>query len=317
MNKIWNSKIVSFFRNSPKTTIGALLIIIMLVLTLGAGIFTPHDPTHRYIGEYHTPPSAAHILGTTRLGNDVFSQTLYGGRKSIVVGIFAGAITVFLGLFFGISSGYFGGKYDSIMTTIINILMVIPNIVLLLIITSLVGGVSPVLICLIIGLTSWPWNARVLRAQTMSIRNREFIYSAETLGETKLRVMFVEIMPNMLSMISSAFVGTLIYAIMAQATLEFIGFGDPLSVTWGTMLYNAQKSGALTAGKWWELVGPIGGIVLFGAGLTLINFSIDEVSNPKLRAQRIMRAYYRVIKKQRKLKKVNSDQTKIQEGKSM
>jgi peptide/nickel transport system permease protein len=129
--------------------------------------------------------------------------------------------------------------------------------------------------------------------------------------------MFVEIMPNMLSMISSSFVGTLIYAIMAQATLEFIGFGDPLSVTWGTMLYNAQKSGALTAGMWWELIGPIAGIVLFGAGLTLINFSIDEVSNPKLRAQRIMRAYYRVMKKQRKLKNRNSDQTKIQEGKSM
>lgn len=317
MKKIWNSKLMSFFRNSPKTTIGALLILLMLVLTIGAGLITPHDPTHRYIGEYHSLPSAKHLLGTTQLGNDIFAQTLYGGRKSIVVGIFAGAITVVLGLFFGISSGYFGGVYDSIMTTIINILMVIPNIVLLLIITSLLGGVSPVVICLIIGLTSWPWNARVLRAQTMSIRNREFVYSAETLGEKKLRIMFVEIMPNMLSMISSSFVGTLIYAIMAQATLEFIGFGDPLSVTWGTMLYNAQKSGALTAGMWWELIGPIGGILLFGAGLTLINFSIDEVSNPKLRAQRIMRAYYRVTKKQRKLKNINSDQTKIQEGKSM
>jgi peptide/nickel transport system permease protein len=317
MKKIWNSKLVSFFRNSPKTTIGALLIILILVLTIGAGLFTHHDPTNRYKDQYHTKPNAEYLLGTTRLGNDVFSQTLYGGRKSIAVGIAAGAITVVLGLFFGISSGYFGGKYDSIMTTIINILMVIPNIVLLLIITSLIGGVSPVLICLIIGFTSWPYNARVLRAQTMSIRNREFIYSAETLGETKIRTMFVEIMPNMLSMISSSFVGTLIYAIMAQATLEFIGFGDPLAVTWGTMLYNAQKSGALTAGIWWELIGPIGGIVLFGAGLTLINFSIDEVSNPKLRAQRIMRAYYRVMKKQRKLKSINSDQTKIQEGKSM
>lgn len=317
MNKIWNSKIVSFFRNSPKTGVGALLIIIIMVLTIGANVVTPHDPTHRYIGEYHSIPSATHLLGTTQLGNDIFAQTLYGGRKSITVGIFAGAITVFLGLFFGISSGYFGGIYDNIMTTIINIMMVIPNIVLLLIIASLLGGVSPVLICIIIGLTSWPWNARVLRAQTMSIRNREFIYSAETMGETKLRIMFVEIMPNMLSMISSSFVSTLIYAIMAQATLEFIGFGDPMSVTWGTMLYNAQKSGALTAGMWWELIGPIAGIIIFGAGLTLINFSIDEISNPKLRAQRIMRAYYRIMKKQRKLKNINSEGTKIQEGKSV
>lgn len=302
-----------FFRNSPKTSIGAILVLIMLVLTIGANLFTNIDPIHRFVNEYHSAPSATHILGTTQLGNDVFAQTLYGGRKSILVGIFAGALTVFLGILFGISSGYFGGKYDNVVTTFINIIMVIPNIVLLLIIASLFDGVSPLLICIIIGLTSWPWNARVLRAQTMSIRNREFVYSAETLGESKLRIMFVEIMPNMLSMISSAFVSTLIYAIMASATLEFIGFGDPLSCTWGIMLFNANKSGALTSGAWWELLGPIAGIIIFGAGLTLINFSIDEVSNPKLRAQRIMRAYYRVKKLQAKgLKKLGEKQTELE-----
>lgn len=313
MKKIWNSNIMKFFRNSPKTSIGAILVIVILVLAVGANLFTTIDPTHRFAGEYHSVPSQAHILGTTQLGNDAWAQTLFGGRKSILVGIFAGLITVFLGIFFGISAGYFGGKYDSIVSTLINVIMVIPNIVLLLIIASLLGGVSPFLICIIIGLTSWPWNARVLRAQTMSIRNREFVYSAETLGESKLRIMFVEIMPNMLSMISSAFVSTIIYAIMASATLEFIGFGDPLSVTWGIMLFNAQKSGALTSGAWWELLGPISGIILFGSGLTLINFSIDEVSNPKLKAQRIMRAYYKVKKMQaKKMKKLSLNNTKLE-----
>ena len=306
-----------FFRNSPKTSIGAILVIIMLILTLGANLFTNMDPVHRYVGQYHSAPSGTHIMGTTQLGNDVFAQTLYGGRKSILVGIFAGALTVFLGILFGISSGYFGGKYDNVVTTFINIIMVIPNIVLLLIIASLFDGVSPLLICIIIGLTSWPWNARVLRAQTMSIRNREFVYSAETLGESKLRIMFVEIMPNMLSMISSAFVSTLIYAIMASATLEFIGFGDPLSCTWGIMLFNANKSGALTSGAWWELLGPIAGIIIFGAGLTLINFSIDEVSNPKLRAQRIMRAYYKVKKMQAKKMKKDSLSNNKLEGRAL
>jgi peptide/nickel transport system permease protein len=306
MKKIWNSNIVNFFRNSPKTSIGAILVIIMLVLTIGASMFTSIDPIHRFVGEYHSSPSKIHILGTTQLGNDVFAQTLYGGRKSILVGIFAGVLTVLLGIILGISSGYFGGRYDSVVTTVINIIMVIPNIVLLLIVAALLDGVSPFLICVIIGLTSWPWNARVLRAQTMSIRNREFVYSAETLGESKLRIMFVEIMPNMLSMISSAFVSTLIYAIVASATLEFIGFGDPLSCTWGIMLFNANKSGALTSGAWWELLGPITGIIIFGAGLTLINFSIDEVSNPKLKAQRIMRAYYKLKKIQaKKMKKLS------------
>ena len=303
MKKIWNSSIMRFFRNSPKTSIGAILVILILLLTIGAGLFTSIDPINRFEGQYHSPPSPTHILGTTQLGNDAFAQTLYGGRVSILVGIFAGVLTVFLGIIFGISSGYFGGWFDNIVSTIINIIMVVPNIVLLLIIAALLDGVSPFLIAVIIGLTSWPWNARVLRAQTMSLRNREFVYSAETLGESKLRIMFVEIMPNMLSIISSAFVSTLIYAIMASATLEFIGFGDPLSCTWGIMLFNANKSGALTSGAWWELIGPISGIVLFGAGLTLINFSIDEISNPKLKAQRIMKAYYKAKKIQDKIMK--------------
>lgn len=301
IKKITESKVYQFLSNSPKTAVGVGLILIILLMTLGADFFTVHDPLFRYEGEYHSAPSAEHILGTTRLGRDVWAQTLYGGRISILVGVLAGLTAVSLSLLIGITAGYFGGFIDNIITTVINIFMVIPQVVLLLIIASMVGGVSPVIIAVIIGLTSWPFGARILRAQTMSIRNREFVYASETLGETKLRRLFIEVMPNMLSIISSNFVGTMIYAIMAQAFLELIGFGDPFSVTWGTMLYNAQKSGALDSGIWWELIGPSAAIIMFGAGLTLINFSIDEVSNPKLRAQRIMSAYYKEKKKQAKL----------------
>lgn len=303
IRKIKNSAIFNFLCSSKKTTIGICLIVLVLILTMGAGIFTSHDPLFRYEGEYHSPPSSEHILGTTRLGRDVWVQTLYGGRISILVGVLAGFTAVTLSLIIGITAGYFGGIVDNIISTIINIFMVIPQMVLLLIIASMAGGVSPVIIAVIIGLTSWPFGARVLRAQTMSIRNREFVYASETLGETKLRRLFVEVMPNMLSMISSNFVGTLIYAIMAQAFLEFIGFGDPFSVTWGTMLFNAQKTSAIDSGIWWELIGPSVAIILFGAGLTLINFSIDELSNPKLKAQRIMSSYYKAKKKQSRIEK--------------
>ncbi len=301
MKKIWNSKPVRFLRSSPRLAIGIFLVVFVLFMTLAAPLFCSYDPNFRSVGEYHSAPGAEHILGTTQLGKDVWAQTLYGGQKSLLVGIMAGLLTVSLSMFFGISAGYIGGVYDSIISTFTNVLMVIPNIVLLLIVSSMVeGGVSPFIICLIIAFTSWPWNSRVLRAQTMSIRNREFVYSAETLGESKLRILFVEIMPNMLSMITSSFVSTMIYAIMAHATLEFIGFGDPLSVTWGTMLYNAQNTGALQSGAWWEIIGPVMGLVMLGTGLTLINFSIDEISNPKLRAQRIMREYYKIKKRQQR-----------------
>ncbi len=303
MKKIKDSKVVNFLLDSPKTTIGIILLIVVLSMTMGANIFTKHDPLFRYENEYHSAPSSEHILGTTRLGRDVWAQTLYGGRTSILVGVMAGLIAVGLSVIIGISAGYFGGIVDNIISTFINVFMVIPQVVLLLIIASMVGGVSPTIIALIIGLTSWPWGSRVLRAQTMSIRNREFVYASETLGEKKIRRLFVEIMPNMLSMISSAFVGTMIYAIMAQAFLEFIGFGDPFSVTWGTMLYNAQTMGALDSGIWWELIGPSGAIILFATGLTLINFSIDELSNPKLKAQRIMASYYREKKKLAKIER--------------
>lgn len=298
-----HSKTIKYLKTSRKAVVGFIILFLVIFMTMAAPLFVSHHPLTRYEARYQEAPSKEHVLGTTQLGRDVFAQTLYGGRKSIMVGFLSAVVAVSLSLFFGISAGYFGGAYDSVVSTFINVIMVIPNIVLLLIVASLLGGISPLIICLIIGFTSWPWNARVLRAQTMSIRNREFVYSAETLGESKIRILFIEIMPGMLSMISSAFVSTLIYAIMAHATLEFIGFGDPLSITWGTMLYNAQTSGAMLSGAWWEVLGPVVGLVILGIALTLINFSIDEISNPKLSAGRFMRAYYKKNKKEQKMLK--------------
>ncbi len=288
-------RILRFLKDSPKFTIGLILIGIVILMTMGAPLFTDIDPLFRF-DQYHQPPSEEHILGTTQLGRDVFAQSLYGGRQSLIVGLLAAFITTGLSMLIGISAGYIGGKYDAFISVATNIIMVIPTIVLLLLVASMLGEVSPLLISLIIGFTSWPWNSRVLRAQTMSIRNRDFVRSAETLGESKFRILFIEIMPNMLSIISSSFVGTLIYSIMAHATLEFIGFGDPLSVTWGTILYNAKNSGAFASGYFFEVAGAIAGLVMIGMGLTMVNFAIDEISNPKLKAQRVMKSYYKARK---------------------
>lgn len=288
--------ILVFMQQNVKFTIGLILLLFITCSSIFAPLITLHDPVER-MGASHASPSLEHPIGTTQLGRDVLSQTLYGGRTSIFVGIFAGLITLVFAMFFGIVAGYFGGIIDNIISTAVNIIMVIPNIPLLLVLAAMLGEVSPVVIGFIIGITSWAWGARVVRSQTLSIRRREFVYAAETLGETKFRRLFFEVMPNMMSILSSLFVGTVIYSIMAEATLEFLGFGDPLSTTWGIMLYNAQTSAALRVGAWWELLGPCMGLVILGAGLTLINFSIDEISNPKLKVHKIMSNYYRMKKK--------------------
>ncbi len=299
-------KLGAFMKGNTKFTVGVILVGFVLIMTFGAPLITTYDPNYRFTDMYRTAPSWEHLFGTTQLGRDVFAQTLYGGRKSIMVGLLAAVITTSLSMVVGISAGYVGGKWDAIVSTVTNIMMVIPTIVLLLIIASMMDdGVSPLLISLIIGLTSWPWNSRVLRAQTMSIRNRDFVRSAETLGEGKFRILFFEIMPNMLSIISTAFISTLIYSIMAHATLEFIGLGDPFSVTLGTILYNAQNTGAFRSGAYYEAAGAIAVLVLIGMGLTLINFAIDEISNPKLKAQGIMKEYYKARKIEERAAKHN------------
>ncbi len=287
---------VKFLRQNLKFAVGLGILLIVILSCAAAPLITSHDPVARLSGQ-HEPPSVDHVLGTTQLGRDVFAQTLYGGRTSIVVGVVAAAITLFLAMVIGTCAGYFGGIVDNVIATVINIVMVIPNVPLILVMASMLGKISPIYIGLIIGLTSWAWGARVIRSQAMSIRTREFVYASETLGETKFRRLFFEVMPNMMSILSSLFVGTVIYAIMAEATLEFLGFGDPLSTTWGIMLFNAQNSAALRVGAWWELLGPCLGLILLGSGLTLINFSIDEISNPKLKVNKIMANYKRMQKK--------------------
>ena len=291
---------IRFFRHDPKALVGTILVALMLLLSLGAPLFTSYDPVER-IGPSHHPPNREHILGTTQLGRDVFAQTIYGGRTSIMIGLLSGTIAVGIAMVLGVVAGYFKGFVDKIITSIINIVMVIPSIPLLLVLAAMIGEISPLMIGVIIGLTSWAWGSRIIRAQTMSISSRDFVHAAEALGEPSRRILFFEVLPNMISILSDAFIGTVVYAIVAEATLEFLGFGDPLSVTWGIMLYNAHNSAAMRIGAWWELLGPCLGLITLGTGLTLINFSIDEISNPKLKSRKIM-AYFR-REEQRELKR--------------
>jgi peptide/nickel transport system permease protein len=280
-----------------KAVIGLAILLVYVAVALLAPVITGHDPIKR-VGRPHEAPSLDHILGTTRMGRDVFNQLIWGTRTSLFIGLLAGSIVTIIGVTFGVMAGYLGGWIDEAVNFVTNIALVIPQLPLLLVIAAFVGEASPLVIALIIGLTSWAWGARVTRAQTMTLRQRDFILASELIGEPKWRMIVVELMPNLLSIIGFNFIGSVIYTIITEATLEFLGLGNPLAVSWGTMLYNAQTASAMSVGAWWEVFAPATAIAVIGIGLSMINFAVDEISNPRLRT---LGTVNEAVRKQRKL----------------
>ncbi|MEL7291224.1 MAG: ABC transporter permease [Pseudomonadota bacterium] len=285
----------NFFYGNPPAIIGTFLLTVVLMGALFAPVLATHDPERR-VARPHTAPSAEHYLGSTRNGRDVYSQVLHGARKSLAVAISAGLIAMTLAVVVGVTAGYFGGKIDERLNFLTNVFLVFPQLPLLIVLAAFFGQVGSVVIALLLGVTSWPWGARVIRSQTMAIRSKEFIISAEVMGESKARIIFVEILPNLISIVFGGFLGAVIYAMGAEAGLGFLGLSDATEVSWGSMLYWAQTSASLYTGAWWEMLVPACALAITGGALALINMSIDQVSNPKLRTGPHMKLW-------RKLKK--------------
>jgi peptide/nickel transport system permease protein len=238
-----------------------------------ATLFLPNDP-----------PSLKHLLGTTQTGQDIFSQFVYGAQTTLAIGVFAGLGTTIIGLAIGMTAGYRGGLTDALLTTITNIFLVMPILALLIVIESYLGTSTPLVTGLIITVTGWAWGARVFRSQTMSLVGRDFIVAARLSGMSAPRIMFQEIIPNMLSIIASNVMYACIGAILAESGLAYLGFESVDSTSWGTMLYWAQAGGAMLTGSWWWFVPPGLAIALVGVSLALMNFGIDAITNPRLRS---------------------------------
>ncbi|MBO9628920.1 MAG: ABC transporter permease [Shinella sp.] len=266
-----------------KAVAGLIIIVALCLMALFAPVIAPGAPSAR-VGRSHQPPTVEHVFGTTKMGRDVYTQFVWGARTSLAVGFATGIAITVLGTVIGLIAGYAGGRTDAALDLATNAVLVIPNIPLLILLASFAGTVGPLAIMAIIALTSWPWGARMTRSQTMALRNRDFVTAARMIGEPAWRVLFVELLPNLLPLIGINLVGSIIYAVVAQTTLEYLGFGDPLQVTWGTMLYNAQNSSAIILGAWWDIGAPATGIALIGLGLALVNFTFDEIANPQLRS---------------------------------
>ncbi|MFK4837369.1 ABC transporter permease [Microbacterium sp. ZW T2_14] len=278
-------------------------LILVAAITLFA-IFGPllfGDPTVvRNIGL--TGPSTEFPLGTTKTGQDVLAQLAYATRGSLMIGFTVGILATALSAFFGIYGAYVGGFADDSFSLLSNVFLVIPGLPLVIVIAGFVPRESRGLwtIAVVLALTSWAAAARVLRAQTLSVRNRDYVAASKISGESAWRVIVVEILPNLLPVLASQFVFAVIAAILGEAGLAFIGLGASNSATLGTMLYFAQNGFALSVGAWWWFIPPGLIIALLGMGLSLINFSIDEIINPKLKH---MREHRRLARKAAKLER--------------
>lgn len=266
----------------PKIAAGLGIVVFFIAMAvIGPLVYrvSPSAVSHDVL----QPPSAAHLLGTTQSGQDILAQVINGARVSLIVGFVAGAIATALSLFVGVLGGYLGGIADELLSVLTNIFLVIPALPLVIILAGYLPGKGVLSVAIVISVTGWAWGARVQRAQTLSIRQRDYIEAARIAGEGTMRIIFCEILPNELAIVASSFLFTVIFAILTEAGLAFLGLANLSSWSWGTILYWAESDSALQAGAWWWFVPPGLCIALVGAGLAMINFGIDEFMNPRLR----------------------------------
>lgn len=295
--RMWSGRILK----NRKTVLGLVILAVFAAASLLAPIIKPGNPS-TFVDLPNLPPSTQYLLGTTGQGQDVFQQVLWGGRVSLSVAFIVGVITTFVSLVVGMSAAYFGKRIDDFLSLVMNVFLIIPGLPLIITLAAFMPSGSATIV-FVLSVTGWAWGARVLRSQTLSLREKDFVAAAVVSGESSYRVIFSEILPNMWSIVVANFIGATIYTIGAEASLEFLGLGDVNQVTWGTILYWAENNSGLLQGAWWTFV-PAGlCIALVAFALALINYSMDEVTNPRLRA---IKETVNVLKKRRSLRSSRS-----------
>jgi len=272
---------------SIPVTVGLVILGALVAASALAQVLAPYNPK-RATGGINEPPSLAHLFGTTGQGQDVLSQFLYGGQNTLWVAFSIAVLTTLLALIVALTAAYFRGWVDDVLTLVTNVFLVIPGLPLVVVLAAFLPP-GPLTMIMVLTITGWAFGARLFRSQALSLREREFIAAAEDVGESRWRIVAIELLPNMGSVVAAYFVNQVIFAITAQASLEFLGLGDGGQITWGSMLFWAQNSSALIRGAWWTFVVPGMAIALTAFSLALINNAVDEIGNPRLRADRLLR----------------------------
>jgi peptide/nickel transport system permease protein len=269
--------------HNRKATLGLVILTVFILIGVFANQLAPTRNAARIVGPGSKAPSADFILGTSRQGQDIYAQVVHGTRISMMVGFVTGTVIIIIAIVVGVTAGYIGGWVDEVLSLITNVVLILPGLPLIIVVAGWLDRPGPLTVVLVLSVTSWAYGARVLRSQTLALRNSEFVEAARIVGEPTWRIIVFEILPNMTSLVVSSWIGAVLFAILAEAGLEFIGLGDANIVTWGTTLYWAQNNQALLTGAWWTFIPPGICIALIGLSLTLINYGIDEITNPRLR----------------------------------
>jgi peptide/nickel transport system permease protein len=275
---------LSLLLRNPKSRFGLSLVLFMIVIALIAPLISVSDPTGFDVNAVKQSPSWNHLFGTTDQGSDIFSQVVLGARRSLVLGALAAVLATVLASVLGILAAYSGGIVDELINFMTNIFLVVPTIPLLIVVSSYLKSRGMTTMILVLGLTLWAFEARILRGQALTLRSRDFVQAAKVAGESTWRIVFGELMPNMVSRIAAAFVLVFYIALLVDAGLEFLGLGDTTHVSWGMTLYWAQTNSTVLQGEWWPFLFPGLALVLTVVGLVFLLAGIDEVSNPRLRA---------------------------------
>ena len=294
----WREFCARFVRRR-EGVVGLLIIVVFAVLAIAPGLIVgPLETASNASGGRLQPPDASHLLGTDALGRDIVNLTVHGARVSMIIGLLATLVTILLGVLIGIVSGFIGGWLDNVLMRITDFFLVLPTFVLALILApilrEIVGTKTEVfgirgtlyVIIIVIGLTSWASTARIVRSQTLSIKERAFVDRARVIGAGSAHIMRRHILPNTLGLIVANTVLIFAGAILTETGLSFIGLGDPFQPSWGQLLEAARSAGAPGLGAWWYFLPPGVCIVLVVLAFTLVGGALDDLLNPRLRARR-------------------------------
>jgi peptide/nickel transport system permease protein len=277
--------VVLLLRN-PKSCTGIAMVGFVVIIALIAPLITVEHPNDFNLLATSQAPSWNHLFGTTDQGSDIFSQVVVGARRSLLLGAAAGALATGIAAILGITAAYLGGIFDDVVNFLINVFLTIPAIPLLVVISGYLKNRGMETMIAVLAVVLWAFEARILRAQALLLKNRDFIQAAKAAGESTRRIVFGELVPNMISRIAAAFVLVFYIALLTDAGLEFLGLGDMSKTSWGVTLYWAQTNSTVLQGEWWPFFFPGAALAFTVLGLVLLLAGIDEVSNPRLRTER-------------------------------